>query len=81
METVRYLIFLGSKITIDGDNSHEIKRRLLLGRKAMPNLDSILKSRDIAGPHWLMRFNVLFQFLGHCWCRKDVSDSVWCLDQ
>ena len=47
METVRYLIFLGSKITIDGDNSHEIKRRLLLGRKAMPNLDSILKSRAI----------------------------------
>ena len=50
METVRYLIFLGSKITIDGDNSHEIKRRLLLGRKAMPNLDSILKSRDITLP-------------------------------
>ena len=47
METVRYLIFLGSKITIDGDNSHEIKRRLLLGRKAMTNLDSILRSRDI----------------------------------
>ena len=47
METVRYFIFLGSKITADGDNSHEIKRRLLLGRKAMTNLDSILKSRDI----------------------------------
>ena len=41
------LIFLGSKITADGDCSHEIKRRLLLGRKAMTNLDSILKSRDI----------------------------------
>ena len=41
-------IFLGSKITADGDCSHEIKRRLLLGRKAMTNLDSILKSRDIA---------------------------------
>ena len=40
-------IFLGSKITVDGDQSHEIKRRLLLGRKAMTNLDSILKSRDI----------------------------------
>ena len=50
METVRYLIFLGSKITIDGDNSHEIKRCLLLGRKAMPNPDSILKSRDIILP-------------------------------
>ena len=47
METVRDFIFLGSKITADGDYSHEIKRRLLLGRKAMTNLDSILKSRDI----------------------------------
>ena len=45
METVRDFIFLGSKITADGDYSHEIKRRLLLGRKAMTNLDSILKSR------------------------------------
>ena len=44
--TVR-LTFLGSKITVDGDCSHEIKRRLLLGRKAMTNLDSVLKSRDI----------------------------------
>ena len=47
METVRDLIFLGSKITADGDHSCEIKRHLLLGRKAMTNLDSILKSRDI----------------------------------
>ena len=47
METVTDFIFLGSKITTDGDCSHEIKRRLLLGRKAMTNLDSILKSRDI----------------------------------
>ena len=47
METVRDFIFLGSKITEDGDCSHEIKRRLLLGRKVMTNLDSILKSRDI----------------------------------
>ena len=47
METVREFIFLGSKITADGDCSHEIKRPLLLGRKAMTNLDSILKSRDI----------------------------------
>ena len=46
-ETVRDFIFLGSKITADGDCSHEIKRGLLLGRKAMTNLDSILKSRDI----------------------------------
>ena len=46
-ETVTDLIFLGSKITADGDCSHEIKRHLLLGRKVMTNLDSILKSRDI----------------------------------
>ena len=50
METVRDLIFLGSKITADGDCSHEIKRCLLLGRKDMINLDSILKSRDIVLP-------------------------------
>ena len=47
METVRDFIFLGSKITADGDCSHEIKRSLLLGKKAMTNLDSILKRRDI----------------------------------
>ena len=47
METVSDFIFLGSKITSDGDCSHEIKRYLLRGRKIMPNLDSILKSRDI----------------------------------
>ena len=48
METVRDFIFLGSRITADGDCSHEIKRRMLLGRKAMTNLDSILKSKDMA---------------------------------
>ena len=48
VETVSDFMFLGSKITADGDYSHEIKRRLPLGRKAMTNLDSILKSRDIA---------------------------------
>ena len=47
VETVSDFIFLGSKVTADGDCSHEIKRRLLLGRKVMTNLDSILKSRDI----------------------------------
>ena len=50
VETVRDFIFLGSKITADGDCSHEIKRRLLLGRKVMTSLDSILKSRDITLP-------------------------------
>ena len=49
-ETVSDFIFLGSKITADGDCSHEIKRHLLLGRKVMTNLDSILKSRDISWP-------------------------------
>ena len=49
-ETVADFIFLGSKVTADGDCSHEIKRRLLLGRKVMTNLDSILKSRDITLP-------------------------------
>ena len=47
METVTAFIFLGSKITADGDCSHEIKRHLLLGRKAVTNLDSVVKSRDI----------------------------------
>ena len=50
METVTDFIFLGSKITADGDYSHEIKRHLLLGRKAMTNLNSILKNRDITLP-------------------------------
>ena len=50
MESMKDFIFLGSKITADGDCSHEIKRCLLLGRKAMTNLDSILKSRDITLP-------------------------------
>ena len=50
METVRDFIFLGSKTTVDGDCSHEIQRPLLLGRKAMTNLDSILKSRNITLP-------------------------------
>ena len=50
VEAIRYFIFLGSKITVDGDCSHEIKRHLLLGRKAMTNLHSVLKSRDITLP-------------------------------
>ena len=50
METMRYFIFFGSKITADGDCSHKIKRWFLLGRKAMINLDSVLKSKDITLP-------------------------------
>ena len=56
METVTDFIFLGSKITADGDYSHEIKRHLLLGRKAMTNLDSILRSRDVTLPTKLWFF-------------------------
>ena len=59
METVRDLIFGSSKITADGDCSHEIKRRLLLGRKAMTNLDSILKSRDITLPTKVCLFKAM----------------------
>ena len=50
MEVVTDFLFLGSKITVDGDCSHEIRRHLLLGRKAMTNLDSVLKSRDVTLP-------------------------------
>ena len=50
IETVTDFTFLGTQITVDSDCSHEVKRRLLLGRKAMPNLGSILKSRDITSP-------------------------------
>ena len=50
MEVVTYFLFLGSKITADGDCSHEIRRQLLLGRKVITNLDSVLKSRDITLP-------------------------------
>ena len=59
METVTDFVFLGSKITADGDCSHEIKRRLLLGIKAMTNLDSISKSRDITLPTKAMVFPVV----------------------
>ena len=60
MGTVRDFIFLGSKITADGDCSHEIKRRLLIGRKAMTNLDSILKSRDMTLPKKSVYSNLWF---------------------
>jgi len=56
------LIFWGSKITIDGDCSHEIKRRLLLGRKAMTNLDSILKRRDITLPTQVRLVKAMYGF-------------------
>ena len=67
METVAYFIFLGSKITADGDCSHEVKRRLLLGRKAMTNLDSILKSRDITLPTKVSLVKTMVFFSSHVW--------------
>ena len=67
METVRNFTFLGSKITADGDCSHEIKRRLLLGRKAMINLDSILKGRDITFPTKVCIVKTIFFPSSHVW--------------
>ena len=66
METVRDVIFLGSKITADGDCSHVIKRCLLLGRKVMTNIDSILKSRDITLPTKVHLVKASFSS-GHVW--------------
>ena len=66
METVTDFIFLGSKITADGDCSHEIKRCLLLGRKAMTNLDGMLKSKDITLPT-KVRLRKLWFFQYHVW--------------
>ena len=60
------LIFLGSQITADGDCSHEIKRRLLLGRKAMTNLDSILKNRDITMPTKVYLIKAMFSPVVRC---------------
>ena len=89
METVRDFIFLGSKITADGDCNHEIKRRLLLGRKAITNLDSILKSRGITLPikvH-LIKAVVFPVVMYGCesWtvkkaeCRRIHAFELWCL--
>ena len=66
METVADFVFLGLKITADGDCSHEIKRRLLLGRKAMANLDSILKSRDINMTTKVCLVKAMFFFQESC---------------
>ena len=68
VETVADFFFLGSKITADGDWSHEIKRRLLLGRKVLTNLDSILKSRDITLPTKVHLVKAMF----FQWSRMDV---------
>ena len=67
METVRDFIFLVSKITADVDCSHEIKRHLLLGRKAMKNLDSVLKSRDITLPAKVCLVKAMVSFSSRVW--------------
>ena len=81
METVTDFVILGSKITVDGDCSHEIKRNLLLGRKAMTNLDSILKSRDInffTKVHIVksMVFPVVMYECESCTIKKAVHQSI-----
>ena len=88
IETVTDFIFLGSKSIVDGDFSHEIKRRLLLGRKAMTNLDSILKSRDITLPTkvHLVKAMVFLVVMYGCesWtiekagCRRFDAFELWC---
>ena len=88
MATVIDFIFLGSKITVDSDCSHEIKRCLLLGRKAMTNLDSILKSRDIMWPTKVHIIKALFfpvvMYGDESWtikkaeCKRIDSFKLWC---
>ena len=88
METVTDFIFLGSKILVDGDCSHEIKRRFILGRKAVTNLDSILKSRDMTLPTkvHLVKATVFPVVMCGCesWtikkaeCRRTDAFELWC---
>ena len=75
METVTDFILLGSKITADGDCSHEIKRRLLFGRKVMTNLDSILKSRDITLPTKVRVVKAVVFPVVMCGCELDYKES------
>ena len=82
VETVSDFIFLGSKITADGDCSHEIKRHLLLGRKVMTNLDSLLKSRDITWPKKVHLVKVMVFPVVMYGCELDYTESWvpknWC---
>ena len=89
VETVTDFIFLGSNITVDSDCSHEIKRHLLLGRKAMTNLDSMLKSRDITLPTkvWIVKamvFPVVMNICESSWaikkteCQRIDAFELWC---
>ena len=88
LETVRDFIFLASKITVDGDCSHEIKRRLLLGRKVMTNLDSILKSRDVTLSTKVRLVKAIFSVVMYgceSWTTKKAEHrridafELWCL--
>ena len=87
IETVTDFIFLGSKVTADGDCSHEIKKRLLLGRKVMANLDSVFKSRDITLPtkvHLVKALVFPVVMYGESWtvkkaeCRRIDAFELWC---
>ena len=77
VETVSDFIFWGSKITADGDYSHEIKRRLLLGRQVMTNLDSIFKSRDITLPTKVCLVKAIVFSSGHVWMWELDSKESW----
>ena len=77
METVTDFIFLGSKITVDGDCSHEVKKHLLHGRKAMTNLDSILKSRDVTLPTKVYIVKAMVFFSSHVWMWELVHKGSW----
>ena len=78
METVTDCIFLGSKITVDGDRSHEIKRHLLLGRKVMTNLDNILKTRDITLPTKVRLVKAMVFPVVMCGCESWTIKKVEC---
>ena len=78
MEAVRNFIFLGSKITADGDCSHEIKRRLLFGRKVMTNLDSILKSRDVTLPTKVHLVKAMVFPVVRCGCESWTRKKAEC---
>ena len=88
VETVSEFVFLGSKVTADGDCSHEIKRRLLLGRKVMTNIDSIFKSRDITLPTKVRLVKAMFfpvvMYGCESWtvkkaeCRRIDAFELWC---
>ena len=76
MEMMRDFISLGSKITADGECSHEMKRQLLLGKKAMTNLDSILKSRDIAGYKINTQKSLAFLYTNNEKTEREIKETI-----